>query len=85
MSQDALVFVRPNYIVTGDTVTVVGKHHCVTGGVFAGLRWVRKTVGGKLNSGGVYYQDTLQQGVRCLECGKPHWTDVPMIVEEESE
>jgi hypothetical protein len=73
MSQDALVFVRPNYIVTGDTVTVVGKHHCVTGCVFAGLRWVERS-----------YGRILQQGVRCLECGKPHWTDVP-IVEEESE
>jgi hypothetical protein len=76
-----------NYTVTGDTVTM-GKHYCVTGGVFAGLRWVRKKVGGKLNSQGLenyYYKDTLQQGVRCLECGKPHWTDVPMIVEGESE
>jgi hypothetical protein len=75
-----------DYIVTGDTVTM-GKHYCTTGSVFAGLRWVRKKVGGEINSQGLenyYYQDTLQQGVRCLECGKPHWTDVP-IVEEENE
>ena len=70
-----------DYIITGDTITV-DKHYCVTGSVFAGLRLLRRQI--MDNGTATYYNDTLQQATRCLECGKPHWTDVP-IVEEGSE
>jgi hypothetical protein len=60
------------------TETITGEHCCVMGGTFVGFRWLRdKSLPG-------YFHDDLQQGRTCLECGKVHWSNVP-IVEEGSE
>lgn len=71
-----------NYMVVGHMLSL-DKHNCtVSGSAVAGLRLLRRQI--MENGTATYYNDTLQQATICIECGKTHWTDVP-IVEEENE